>query len=284
MRMECQAHAKINWALNITGRRADGYHELDMLMQSIALADLLTFELAESLTLTVDGAVPGDVASNLVMRAARALNARTGKEHGARITLTKRVPVRAGLGGGSADCATALKALNRLWALGLSPEELRGIGASLGADVPFCLAGGLARVSGIGERIEPVSGAPEIPLVLVTPDGGLSTAEVFRRWDCGGWPPVRLDCAALADAVARRDLPAVDALCANALAGPAIELMPEIDGLRARLRALGAGAVFMTGSGPTVVAAFANMDAARAAAAAVPGALLTHTLSEPGAP
>ena len=270
------ACAKINWALNITGRRADGYHLLDMLMQTIELHDTLQVEPTGALSLTVNGAPAGE--DNLILRAARALNRYAGTEHGAKMSLTKRVPARAGLGGGSADCAAALRALSALWGLDYPDAKLLEIGLSLGADVPFCLTGGLARVSGIGEGIAPVPGAPSIPLALVTPGGGLSTGAVFSLWDAGGFPEVELDTAALADAVARRDLPAVDRLCANALTAPAVSLMPEIGRLIDEMRALGAGAAFMTGSGSTVVGAFDTEAAARAAAERLPGAILTCTL------
>ena len=272
------ARAKINWALNITGRRDDGYHLLDMLMQSIELSDELTVRRSDETRLSVNGAPAPEGRDNLVARAARALNRYTGLNHCADMALVKRVPARAGLGGGSADCAAALIALNEEWRLGLEGSALRRIGLSLGADVPFCLTGGLARVSGIGERIEPIADAPEIPLVLVTPGGGLSTAEVFRLWDEGDWPGIRLDTAALADAVCRRDLGAVDRLCANALTAPAISLMPQIGRMIDRMRSLGAGTSFMTGSGSTVVGAFEDADLARRAADAIPGAILTRTL------
>ena len=220
-----QAHAKINWALNITGSRDDGYHLMDMLMQSIDLADDLTVEPAEGLALAVDGAPAGE--ENLVLRAAMALNRFAGTSCGASMALTKRVPARAGLGGGSADCAAAMIALSALWGLNIPDKALLQIGEKLGADVPFCLTGGLARVTGIGEHIHPIDNPPEIPLVLVRPGGGLSTAAVFRLWDEGGYPAVRLDVPALADAVLRRDLAAVDELCANALAkyGDKIEVV-----------------------------------------------------------
>ena len=272
------AHAKINWALNITGRRDDGYHLLDMLMQSIALRDELRVEPADALSLTVNGEPTGE--DNLVLRAARALNRHAGRSLGARMALEKRVPARAGLGGGSADCAAALIALNALWGLGLSHETLLRLGERLGADVPFCLTGGLAIVRGIGEQIERVPDAPEIPLVLVRPGDGLSTGEVFSLWDGGGFPEVRLDTRALAEAVARRDLRAVDALCANALTAPAVSLMPEIASLISNMRALGAAAAFMTGSGSTVVGAFEDASAAARAANLIPGAILTKTLRE----
>ena len=272
------AHAKINWSLNITGLRADGYHLLDMLMQTIDLHDTLEIEPAVGLSLTVDDTPAGE--ENLVLRAAMALNRHAGTRRGARMALIKRIPARAGLGGGSADCATALRALNGLWGLGLSEVELLEIGLSLGADVPFCLTGGLARVRGIGEDILPVPQAPSIPLVLVVPGGGLSTGAVFSLWDRGGYPEVRLDNAALAGAVTAGRLDEVDRLCANALTSPAVSLMPEIGSLIERMRALGAGAAFMTGSGSAVVGAFADDDAARGAARSLPGALLARTNSD----
>ncbi len=179
------ARAKINWSLNILGVRPNGYHELDMLMQQISLSDELVFEPADALSLTVGGA-PGDE-SDLVLKAARALaelaRQRGMETSGARICLTKQIPSRAGLGGGSADCAETLKALNRLWNLNFPMETLLELGAKLGADVPFCLTGGLARVSGVGERIEPLRNPPHCALVLITPGGGLSTPEVFRAYD-----------------------------------------------------------------------------------------------------
>ena len=273
-----KAHAKINWALDITGRRADGYHLLDMVMQRIELHDELTVEPAAALTLCVDGAPAGE--DNLVMKAARALQRHAGANPGAKLALTKRVPAQAGLGGGSADCALALTALNALWGLGLEMPRLLQIGETLGADVPFCLTGGLARVSGIGEVIEPIPGAPQIPLVLVRPGGGLSTGAVFSLWDRGGFPAARFDAAALADALLRRDLAAVDRLCANALTAPAVSLMPEIGRAMEEMRRLGAPAVFMTGSGSTVVGAFDDEAAARRAARAIPGAMLTYTLPD----
>ena len=271
------AHAKINWALNITGRRADGYHLLDMLMQTIELHDTLGIEPADGLSLTVDGVPAGE--ENLVLRAATALNRHAGTRRGARLALSKRVPARAGLGGGSADCAAALRALNGLWELGLTDDRLQEIGLGLGADVPFCLTGGLAVVRGIGEDITPVPRAPEIPLVLVVPGGGLSTGAVFSLWDEGHFPDVVLDTDALAEAVAARRFSDIDRLNANALTAPAVSLMPEIGQLIGRMRALGAAAAFMTGSGSAVVGAFETPEAARKAAKDLPGAIMTNTLA-----
>ena len=314
------ARAKINWSLNILGVRPNGYHELDMLMQQISLSDELVFEPAGALSLTVGGA-PGDE-SDLVLKAARALaelaRQRGMKTSGARICLTKRIPSRAGLGGGSADCAETLKALNRLWNLNFPMETLLELGAKLGADVPFCLTGGLARVSGVGERIEPLRNPPHCALVLITPGGGLSTPEVFRAYDemvkqgedFGGrhaenavkYSPenptsgscmaehspetsVRGNCAAaehsplrLAEALLAGDYALAERLSFNALEAPAIRLLPEIGKWINRFRELGARYVRMTGSGSTVFGVFDSLETARAIASQIPGAIAAETI------
>ena len=272
-----KAHAKINWALNILGFRPNGYHELDMLMQSVELCDEMVFRPAEDLTLSVNGGPRECDDKNLVIRAAKALCAHVGKELGAQIDLAKYIPARAGMGGGSADCAAALIALNDMWKLELPMETLLLIGLKLGADVPFCLTGGLARVSGIGENIDPMPAAPAIPLAMVTPGGGLSTQDVFRAWDAGDRAVSTHDMYDLARSVMDKDLGRIAALTHNSLEAPAVDMMPEIGACMAAFRDLGAGAVFMTGSGSTVVAAFETDEQARAAAARVPGAVFTRT-------
>lgn len=314
------ARAKINWSLNILGVRPNGYHELDMLMQQISLSDELVFEPADALSLTVGGA-PGDE-SDLVLKAARALaelaRQRGMETSGARICLTKRIPSRAGLGGGSADCAETLKALNRLWNLNFPMETLLELGAKLGADVPFCLTGGLARVSGVGERIESLRNPPHCALVLITPGGGLSTPEVFRAYDemvkqgedFGGkhaenavkYSPenptsgscmaehspealARGNCAAtehsplrLAEVLLTGDYALAERLSFNALEAPAIRLLPEIGKWINRFRELGARYVRMTGSGSTVFGVFDSLETARAIASQIPGAIVVETI------
>lgn len=279
VRIEMKAHAKINWALNILGLRPNGYHELDMLMQSIELYDGLALETADEISLSVNGGPREKDEKNLVVRAAMALNAYTGKRCGAVMDLVKHIPARAGLGGGSADCAAALVGLNRLWGLDLPMEALLEIGLKLGADVPFCLTGGLARVSGIGENIEPIHGGPVAALAMVTPGDGLSTGAVFQKWD-RDCEPVQWDLKPLSDALVRGDLEKADALHFNALTGPAAELLPEIQTAMDEFRTMGADAVFMTGSGSTVVAAFRDEDRAKQAAGSMPGAVFTRTMPE----
>ena len=158
MKLSIQARAKINWTLDVVGTLPNGYHDLDMLMQSVTLCDQLTIEDAPECTLSVrmqGGFVPAD-GNNLVLRAARALQEATGETRGARMTLRKYIPVAAGMGGGSSDAAAARKGRNVLWNLGLTDERLEEIGLTIGADVPFCIRGGLQRARGVGERLTPL--------------------------------------------------------------------------------------------------------------------------------
>lgn len=277
MRIITKAHAKINWSLNILALREDGYHELDMLMQSLELHDEIIFESARWLTLSVDGKMLPVGNRNLVIKAANALNDYMGQRNGAKIQLKKRIPTRAGLGGGSADCAVTLLALNQLWNLRLPLETLLKIGRTLGADVPFCMLGGLARVGGIGEQLAPIEGAPSLPLAMVTPGGGLSTPAVFKAWDEGNYPIRSMDLDGLASALVAKDMETAQALSFNALEAPAIQLMPEIGEIISAFRGMGARMVRMTGSGSTVFAVFDTDEQAAAAAARVPGAIATRT-------
>jgi 4-diphosphocytidyl-2-C-methyl-D-erythritol kinase len=275
--IEVEAYAKINWALWITGRRPNGYHELDMLMQPVALSDRLAFDASDELTLTVDGEPSADP-NNLVLRAARALREHAGARRGARVSLTKRIPVRAGLGGGSADCAAALRALNALWKLDLPDEALRAIGLTLGADVPYCLTGGFCRVRGIGESVEKLPGGPRAHLALMRLGDGLSTADVFRAWDeTPVFPP--MDPVQAAEAIRSGDYDILRAAARNALTAPAATLLPEIPEKIQQMYALGALYAQMSGSGSTVYGVFPSAAEARRAAETLgKSAIVTETL------
>jgi 4-diphosphocytidyl-2-C-methyl-D-erythritol kinase len=268
------AHAKVNLFLHVLERRPDGYHTLDSLVVFAAPADTLRAEPDETMSLAVDGPFAGALAGadNLVLRAARALAAATGSTRGARLTLTKALPVASGIGGGSADAAAALRALDRLWGLGLGAHRLAALGAGLGADVPVCVHGQPARMGGIGERIAAAPRLPRFGLLLANPGVALATATVFaaRRggFDApavlpGSWP----DAATMA-----RDL----ARSRNALEPAAIALCPPIATVLDALSALpGARLARMSGSGATCFALFdddaAASDAARVLRAAQPG-------------
>ena len=180
---EIYAPAKINWALDIVGQRPDGYHLLDSLMQPLALSDRLYIRPAHTLSLEIDGSpdlVPDE--NNLVLRAARALKEYAHVDQGAHIILEKRIPMGAGLGGGSADAAAILTALDEIWDLGLTMGELEKIGLSIGADVPFCLFNAPARAQGIGEILSPIPCKRTFPLVLLQHCAPLSTKAVFEAW------------------------------------------------------------------------------------------------------
>lgn len=277
MRLEVEAHAKINWALWITGRRPNGYHELDMLMQPLALCDRLTFEESDELELLVDDA-PSKDPNNLVLRAARALREHAGARCGARVSLIKRIPTRAGLGGGSADCAAALRALNALWKLDLPDKALLAIGLTLGADVPYCLTGGFCRVRGIGEIVEKKPWGPRAHLALMRLGDGLSTADVFRAWDeAPVFPPA--DPAGAIEALRSGDYGRLRATARNALTAPAASLVPEIPRKIQELYAFGARYAQMSGSGSTVYGVFSSEQEARRAAGLLgKSAIVTETL------
>ena len=259
--LKVYANAKINWTLAIDGRRPDGYHEMDMLMQSISLSDTLTFQENDALLLCVNGGLPGWDEKNLVCRAADLLRQETGCKRGAFIALDKRIPARAGLGGGSADGAAALRVLNRLWALKLSEERLLELGLSLGADFPFCMTGGLQRVRGIGERLTALSAGASPELILAMPDEGLSTGAVFQAFDAENvWS--RADTDAAQAALMRGDYAHLRHVAVNHLARPAMRLSPSIAQAIDDFYASGAAFAAMSGSGSCVFGVFENAEAA----------------------
>ena len=251
------ARAKINWSLDILDKRSDGYHRMDMLMESVSLADELTISPAETLMLAVRGTAVPEGDGNLIMKAARALQAATGCAKGARIALVKRIPTGAGMGGGSADAAAALAGLNRLWNSGLTVPELRAIGLAAGADVPFMLTGGIARVGGIGETILPLESPAMVPLVVVQPCQPLSTREVFAAYDALG--TVRHpDTARAKAALLGRDFASLAEAAGNVLAPVSEAARPQIAEAVAALHALGAPFACMTGSGSAVFGVFGS--------------------------
>ena len=197
-----KACAKVNLSLFITGQRPDGYHLLDMVMQSVSLCDCLLLE--EDGPITLQGDTAGATGmDNLAMRAACLLARESGLKAGCRITLKKRIPAQAGMGGGSADAAAVLLGLNQLWGARAQPDQLASLALRLGADVPFFLQGGTARAQGIGEQLYPVADFPQLELVIVKPDQGLATPAVFRYWhSCGREQPSRIE--AYLDAMASR--------------------------------------------------------------------------------
>ena len=263
--MRLKARAKINWTLDIVGQREDGYHLMDMLMQPVTLADDITLTPAAAVTLTTGGTplLPADE-RHLAYRAAMALKNYTGYPGGALIHVKKHIPVGAGMGGGSADAAGVLIGLNKLWGLNLPQAELEAIGLTLGADVPFCLRGGLTRTTGIGEVMADLPCGRYWPLVVIQPCEGLSTKEIFTAYH-EGVVDARPDNDTAAHALSRGDSPLLAASMANVMQPVSEQRRPGIGEAIRRLKEQGAFATQMTGSGSAVFGVFA--DAAKAAAA-----------------
>ena len=258
------APAKINLYLHVLGRRADGYHRLDSLVAFADIADEVRAVAAPALTLDVTGpfaAALGEASDNLVWRAATGLAARLGRAPEAALTLVKNLPVSSGIGGGSSDAAAALRALARLWRA--PKHDLHELAASLGADVPVCLAPRASWLGGIGEDVAPAPALPEIAVVLANPGVALPTAAVFKA-RAGHFSEAARFAAPPRDAAA---LAALLAARRNDLTDAAVALVPEIALVLQRLAAT-SGALLsrMSGSGATCFALYAHRAAAEAAA------------------
>ena len=263
--MRLKARAKINWTLDITGQRADGYHLMDMLMQPVTLADEITLTPAGEITLTTGGSplLPADE-KHLAWRAAMALKKHSGYPGGAAIHVEKHIPVGAGMGGGSADAAGVLTGLNKLWGLNLPQAELEAVGLTLGADVPFCLRGGLTRTTGIGENMEDLPCGRMYPLVVIQPCEGLSTKDIFTAYH-EGVVNARPDNNAAALALAAGDGKALSSAMANVMQPVSEARRPGIAQAIQALKEHGAFAAQMTGSGSAVFGAFEDESSAQAA-------------------
>lgn len=251
-----RAYAKLNLTLGVLYKRADGYHALDSIMQTIDLFDTVTVERARDIVVTSTGMLlPYD---NTVRRSAELYRALTGR--GAHIRVIKRIPAEAGLGGGSADAAATLNALQELYGE-VDEKTLVEIATKVGADVPFCLKGGTQRAEGIGEVLTPVRGM-KLHLLVAKPAAGVSTKKLFSLLKLPRTMPETIPALkALSDS----DLDVLCPLLYNALEEPAIELVPEIGRIKAELLALGAKAACMSGSGSAVFGIFADKAAAQAA-------------------
>ena len=248
-------HAKVNLGLRILGRRPDGYHDLETRFQTIDLCDELELrENLRTLRVRVEGAeLPADD-GNLVVRAAQRLRAARPGLPGASILLRKRIPIAAGLGGGSSNAAATLMGLSHLWNLRLPEEELRNLAGSLGADVPFFLVGGCARGSGRGDVITPLDDLPDCRLALVLPGFASSTEAAFREWDGRAWAPDRAPAGQLEAAFRDGDLSGGS--LHNDFEPLLFERYPVLAGHRDRLLRLGATSAALSGSGPALFGLF----------------------------
>jgi 4-diphosphocytidyl-2-C-methyl-D-erythritol kinase len=265
--LHLKAPAKVNYRLDVLRRRPDGYHDLRMIMQRIDLCDDVVIALTDAPGITVTCGRQGvpDGPGNIAWRAADALLQISGGQAGIEISITKNIPVAAGLGGGSSDGATVLMGVNELLGLKLSDERLMEIGVKLGADVPFFIFKRSALAEGIGERLTPVVGLPPLWLVLVNPNVHVSTAWVYQNLQLttDKVPPIiPLFYSSITD---------VCAILANDLETVTVERFPVIAEIKKRLLDAGACGSLMSGSGPTVFGVFDGEAGARQAAQKLAG-------------
>lgn len=260
------APAKLNLTLDITGIAPNGYHLMDMLMQTVSLYERVTLKKSHDLRLALPGSKVPANPHNTAMKAALAFFEETGLLAGVDITIRKHIPVRAGMAGGSADAAAVLVGLNVLYGAKLPMETLCRIGARIGADVPFSILGGTARVTGIGDVLQPLRVCPPCWFVVCMPEDGVSTPQAFARYDALGTAH-HPDTAAAQAGVEAGDLHALCAAMGNALmdSSESVHNAPICD----TLRACGALAALMTGSGAAVFGVFETQEQAQTAKAAL---------------
>lgn len=248
-----KAPAKINLMLDVLRKRPDGFHEVEMIMTMVDLADRLELSELKRDSIIISsqaGYIPLDE-KNLAFQAARLIKDRYNVKSGVHIHLDKRIPVAAGLAGGSSDAAATLRGLNRLWHLEIPAQELQELGAELGSDVPFCVTGGTALATGRGEQLTPIPNPPQCWVVLAKPPINVSTAEVYGRVRANNIA-VHPSALQMQDAIRTGDFAAVCAGLGNVLEDVTLKLHPEVQQLKEAMVKLGADGVLMSGSGPTV--------------------------------
>ena len=265
-----RAYAKINIGLDVLRRRADGYHEVKMIMQTVDIYDDLVLEKRKEpgIELRMDNRELPSGGDNLICRAADLLFREKKITGGVNISLTKRIPIAAGMAGGSADAAAALRGLNELFDLGYSLTELQALGVGLGADIPYCLAGGTMLSEGIGEILTPLPAPPAAHLVIAKPDINVSTAFVYGNLhaDSLAWHP---DIDGMIAALQKGDLDGITGRLGNVLETVTVKAHPVIEQIKELLRKQGAENALMSGSGPTVFGIFKEKETAARAAEAV---------------
>lgn len=251
-----KAPAKINLTLDVLHKRSDGYHEVEMVMTTIDLADHIHLTPAndhDNIVLECTASfVPNDQ-RNLVYQVAQLLKQRYNIDQGVEIRIDKHIPVAAGLAGGSSDAAATIKGLNRLWQLGLSVQEMAALGAELGSDIPFCVYGGTALARGRGELITPLPAPPPFWVVLAKPPIGVSTGNVYGKLDVDNIDQ-HPDTERMIRAIRNKDFPTIVSSLGNVLEQITLKEHALVYQIKERMKRYGADGVLMSGSGPTVYA------------------------------
>ncbi len=255
--IKLKAYGKINLGLDVLGKRDDGYHDLDMIMQSVDLHDVITITKNDSGEITVKSntsKIPNDK-SNLAYRAAKLLMEEFNIEKGVEIEIEKNIPISGGMAGGSADCAAVLKGMNKLFKLKLTEQQLMARGVRLGADVPFCIMGKTARAEGIGEVLTPIPNKLKGYLVIAKPPISVSTGFAYGQID-----KVKIknrpDTEGIIEAIKENDLNSLVKTICNVFEEVTIPEHKEIEEIKTKLKDCGALNAMMSGSGPTVFGIF----------------------------
>lgn len=253
---ETRAYAKINLSLDVTGRLENGYHLVRMVMQTVGIYDVLKFEKTKGeITVVADNKELPSVQDNLIYKAVSLMKETYGISGGVKVLLEKNIPIAAGMAGGSTDAAAALKAMNALYELDLSLQELQKLGVRLGADIPYCLLGGTALAEGIGEILTPLPDVPRATLLVAKPAVGVSTKEVYEELDSREIPS-HPDVEGMLSAIRQGDLTGITDRLGNVLETVTVSRHPVIGQIKKRMLECGARGSLMSGSGPTVFGIF----------------------------
>lgn len=251
--MKIRAHAKINLGLNVVGKREDGYHELEMIMAPISLHDLLYINIIdEGIEISSNSTIMPVNEKNIMYKVAKAMMESYDIKKGIRIHIYKHIPMQAGLAGGSADGAAVMRAINLLFKLGLSYEELAELGKTIGADIPFCIHEKTAFVSGIGEKLEFIDNRIHKHIVLIKPRKGVSTKRSFGMLDIAN--EIHPDCRGLKEAIQENDYDKMLKCMGNTLEGVSVKIVPQIGEIKNTLLEMGFDTALMSGSGSCVFA------------------------------
>ena len=266
--MKVKAFAKINLCLDVLRRKENGYHEVEMVMTNVDIFDVLEIKELEEKKILLKS-YNTDLAmdeSNLIYKAIALLQKETGKTFGVEVLLEKNIPMEAGMAGGSADAAATLKAVNELFKLGVSDERLLELGASLGADIPFCIMGGTVLASGIGEKLRRLSPLPKMKLLIVKPKAGLSTKKVYESLDIDGLNKagfIHKDVGEMvsvieSDEADKTKIEKIAGRLNNILEVPSIRLLPLIADIKQKMLDNNCLGALMSGSGTAIFGIYEN--------------------------
>lgn len=262
-RAMARSYAKINLTLDVLNKRSDGYHDVEMIMQTVSLYDLIIIDkIDEGIEITTNLKFLPVNENNIAYKAARDFFNYTGLSGGCKIMIYKNIPVAAGLAGGSGNAAAVLCALNRLYNANLSLDELKEIGVKLGADVPYCITGGTALATGIGDIIAPLPSLPKCNILMVKPPISVSTGIIYNEIDTTEIIN-RPDTNAMIDAISKKDINGVACHLSNVMGTVTENMHPIIRGIKNKMMKNGALGAVMSGSGPTVFGIFPDYETAK---------------------